>query len=117
MNRLKPVMDVTKSMQQLLEQEITNKNRETVIEELQQKIEERGLLLQKLTEPYTEEEETLGTEIVKLNQQIETKMNTLFHHLKMEMKQMKKKKKSNNSYINPYQHVQSSDGIFMDNKK
>lgn len=117
MNRVEPIFNITKSMQLLLDEEITVKNREQVIEMLQQKIEERGQLLQDLTEPYSIKEETLGAEVVKLNQQIEIKMNVIFDQIKVELKLMKKKKKSNHSYTNPYQHVQSSDGYFLDNKK
>ncbi|MFD1334149.1 flagellar protein FliT [Oceanobacillus iheyensis] len=117
MNRVEPIFKITKSMQHLLNVEITNKNREQVIGMLQQKIEEREQMLQDLTQPYSIEEEALGIEVVKLNQQIEMKMNVIFDQIKVELKLMKKKKKFNNSYTNPYQHIQSSDGYFMDNKK
>lgn len=117
MNRLLSIYQITETMKQLLLQDITPQNREEVINLFQEKMEERGKLLEAITPPYTEEEEELGRFVVQMNQEIEKKMNLLFFALKNEMKQVQQQKKSTTSYANPYKNVQSLDGMFLDQKK
>ncbi|WP_010647606.1 flagellar protein FliT [Oceanobacillus massiliensis] len=117
MNRAKPVYDITLQIQALLSQEITAKSRESAIEKLNELVHERGHHMESLVSPYTAEEKQLGNEVLLLNNEIEKKMHILFADLKMEMIQVKRQKKSNQSYTNPYKHVHTLDGMFMDSKK
>lgn len=117
MNRILPIYQITESMQQLLIQDIDSQNREEVIGIFQEKMEERGQLLEAIAPPYTEDEEKLGRKVVQMNQGIEQKMRYLFFALKNEMKQVQQQKKSTTSYSNPYKNVQSMDGMFLDQKK
>lgn len=117
MNRLQPLYDVTVQLKNVLDQDITAKNRGSVIEKVNELVEKRGQFMNDLTEPYTEEEKRLGQQLVPLNEDIQVSMNQLFHQLKAEMKQVKKQKKSNRTYTNPYENVQAMDGMFMDSKK
>ncbi|UJL45338.1 flagellar protein FliT [Virgibacillus sp. NKC19-16] len=117
MNRLESLYDITIQLKNVLDQDIIAKNRGSVIEKVNELIEKRGQLMVDLTEPYTEEEKRLGQQLVPLNEGIQASMNQLFNHLKAEMKQVKKQKKSNRTYTNPYESVQAMDGMFMDSKK
>ncbi|WP_163970543.1 flagellar protein FliT [Oceanobacillus halotolerans] len=108
--------DITKELDKVLNTS-TSKNREEIITEVNRLIEERAVYLDELNPPFTEEEKTTGNQIVDLNENIKQKMDTLFADLKQEMKQMKQQKKSNQSYTNPYKHVQTMDGMFYDRKK
>ncbi|MFC4023848.1 flagellar protein FliT [Oceanobacillus longus] len=117
MNRVEPIYEITMKIKTLLEQDITAKSRESVIEELNDLILSRGMYMEKLKSPYTEEEKKIGKELVLINNEIQKKMQILFADLKLEMRQVKKQKKSNQSYTNPYKHVQTMDGMFMDSKK
>lgn len=117
MDRIQQVYEVTNKIKTLLDQNITAKSRESVIEELNDLIEKRGNYMEKLTPPYTEEEKEIGKELVMMNNHIQKKMHLLFAELKLEMKQVKKQKKSNQSYTNPYKNVHTMDGMFMDSKK
>lgn len=117
MNRILPVYQLTKSMKEMLSQEITSTNREEIIDLFQKNLEKRGELIELISPPYTSEEEEMGRQIVEMNQEMEKKMNRLFLDLKNEMKQMKQQRKSATSYTNPYTHLQTSDGMFLDQKK
>jgi len=117
MNRAQPIYDITNQMWSLLNQEITSKTREAVIEELNSLVVKRGTYMENLVSPYTDEEKQLGADLVKLNDRVQVRMQVLFTELKQEMKQMKKQKKSNQSYTNPYKSVHTIDGMFMDQKK
>lgn len=117
MNRAQPIYDITHQIWDLLNQEITAKSRESILEELNSLILKRGAYLESLVSPYTEEEKQLGAELVKVNDKIQVRMQVLFSDLKHEMKQVKKQKKSNQSYMNPYKNVHVIDGMFMDKKK
>lgn len=117
MNRLEALYQVTAELQELLEQEITAKNREQVILQVDLLVEKRGKYMEALEPPYTDEEIQLGQQLIPMNEQIQQLMNELFADLKTEMKQVKKQKKSNRSYVNPYKNVQALDGRFLDSKK
>ncbi|MFD2629161.1 flagellar protein FliT [Oceanobacillus kapialis] len=116
MNRLEPVYEITTRLKTLLNQEITAKTREAMIEQVNQLVELRGEQLEHVTPPFSEEEKQLGQELVAMNRAIEEKMEKLFTELKTEMKQVKKQKKSNRTYINPYDKVRARDGRFMDSR-
>lgn len=117
MNRLTALYRVTQELQNLVSQDITSDNREQVIAKTRQLIDQRGNELQEIFPPYSDAEKELGEKILILNEHIQVKLNQLFDNLKKEMKQVKQQKKSNQSYINPYENLQSKDGVFMDRKK
>ncbi len=117
MNQLQKTFDVTKQLEEVLSEKINGKDRDTVIDQVNHLVEQRGDLLSEISPPYSEAEKQLGKELVKLNEQIQEKMNHLFHDLKVEMKQVKKQKKSNRTYVNPYENVKTMDGMYMDSKK
>lgn len=116
MNRLKGLNQLTKQMEQLLEQKVTSKNRGMIIDQMNKLLGQRSHYLENITPPYSEKEKELGKEIVRLNTIIEKEMNILFDDLKKEMQQIKKQKKTNQSYVHPFKDVQAVDGMFMDRK-
>lgn len=116
MNYLEKVYEITFELKELLDQDITPKNREEIINKLNQLIEARGKWMDQLQPPYTEAEKELGEKIYSLNIGIQNKMQQLFTDLKLEMRQVRKQKKTNESYTNPYKNVHVSDGTFMDSK-
>lgn len=117
MNRLKPLYQVTLELEELLDQEITSKNRESIISDVNLLVGTRGDLLQEVTPPFTEEEKWIGEQLVIMNNTIQQKMTAIFTDLKQEMKQVKKQKRSNKTYTNPYKNIKTIDGMFMDSKK
>jgi flagellar protein FliT len=117
MNRVQTVYELTVNLQEWLNQEISEKNRAEIIEKINALVEKREEYIDALKPPYTMEEKELGKKIIPLNTEIQTKMQQLFDDLKLEMKNIRKQKKSNQSYVNPYASVQNTDGMFMDSKK
>lgn len=116
MNRLEKLYQLTKQLMEVFDQEITSKNRDVIIKEIDQLIEQRGRYLKEVTPPYSKIETITGKEIVHMNKKIEKEMNVLFNGLKKEMQQIKKQKRSNQSYVDPYKNLQTIDGMFMDSK-
>ena len=117
MNRLDELYKITLELENVLDQDITSKNREEIINRINDIVEQRGILMKEITPPYTEKEKQIGQKVVHLNKQIEQKMNTLFDALKHDMRQIRKQKESNRSYINPYGKIKSTDGMFLDSKQ
>lgn len=116
MNRMESLWDVTKKLETALETEVNGKNREKVLQEVNALLEAREEILSEIVPPFTETEMHTGSEIVRLNNELQVKLNTLFNELKTEMKQAKKQKKSHRSYLNPYENVKIADGMFLDSK-
>ncbi len=116
MDCLEKVFEITIELKELLERHITSQNREEIINKLNQLIEARGKWMEQLQPPYTAAEKELGEKIYSLNIEIQNKMQQLFTDLKLEMRQVQKQKKTNQSYTNPYRNVHVSDGTFMDSK-
>lgn len=117
MNRLAALYDVTQQLDNILARPIQSKNREAIIYQVNELIEQRGNHLLEITPPFTDEENRIGKEVVILNEHIQKQMHVLFNELKQEMKQVKKQKRSNQTYTNPYEKVETMDGMFMDSKK
>ncbi|MFC4557518.1 flagellar protein FliT [Virgibacillus kekensis] len=117
MNTLKELYEVTEKLDVILSGKITPANRNEVIDQINNMVERRGMLMKDISPPHSEEEKQLGNDLVKLDQEIRKKMDTMFTELKTEMKQSKKQKKSNRTYVNPYKNVGSSDGRYVDSRK
>lgn len=117
MNRLEEIYNLTKRMEETLDQSITSQNRESIIKEITALIEKRGTSMDKLTPPFLVEEKLLGKKVVKLNENIEKEMESLFETLKKDMRQVNKQKESNRTYINPYGNIKSTDGMYLDSKQ
>lgn len=117
MGKLETLYNVTKELEDVVNQSITSKNRESVIEQMNLLIEKRGILMENVKPPFTEEEKLMGKKLVTMNETVQSKMGEVLHLLKIEMKQLKKQKKSNQNYVNPYKDVRTLDGMFMDSKK
>jgi flagellar protein FliT len=117
MSRLDVLYDITKKIKKILDQSITTKNREAIIEEVTVLIAERGQVMENLTPPFSEQEKLQGKQIVVLNKQIEKEMESLFDILKQDIRQVNKQKESSRSYINPYGNIKSTDGMYLDSKQ
>lgn len=117
MNRVQKLYELTEELRGLLSSEITDDNRAEIIEKTNELVEKREAYISALHPPYTEVEKALGEKLIPLNTEIQEKMQRLYDTLKLEIKNVKKRKKSNRSYINPYASTQNTDGMFMDSKK
>ena len=79
-------------------------------------IDQREAILVNIQKPYTSEEMELGQKVIKLNEFIKVRMKGLYEDIKLDMKQVQKKKEQNYSYIKPYGELKTTDGLYIDNK-
>src|SRR5699024_4900707 len=114
MNRLQTLHDITKQLKELLQSETDD--REMLIEQMNELIDQHENELAKMSPPYSEEEKAIGWEVVQLNKHIEEAIHDLFSEVKKDMQNVQKQKKSKQSYMNPYESVNMNDGMFLDNK-
>lgn len=91
--------------------------RDLLIEQIEKLLDEREVLMEDMSGPYSDEEKALGTELVKLNKQIQADMDVLFNEIKLDMKELRQRKESNKTYLNPYGNVKTTDGIYLDSKQ
>lgn len=117
MNRLQQTYEITLQLASVLDQDITPQNREAIIFEVHELIEARAVSMEQLQPPFSEEETKIGKALVTMNSTIQAQLEQLFSELKEEMRQVKKQKKSNRNYTNPYKSVQALDGMFLDSKQ
>src|SRR5690625_589473 len=117
MSHVRSVYEISKQLLKILNEHTSINQREAAIKEIEQILEQRELLISKISPPYSEEEISYGKKVVKLNDEIEQLMSKWQVQLKDEMRNVKKQKSSATSYINPYKDVRHLDGMFLDQKK
>lgn len=117
MVRLERLYDTTMNMLSILNKLESNElERESVIEKVDQLIQQREEQIQAIKPPYSEEEIEIGQKIVRLNEEIKVKMDRIYDDVKGDMKRVKQKKELNRSYINPYGQIKTTDGMYLDSK-
>lgn len=117
MNNVQVLYELTSEMYQLLQQLPTKDERDILIDKITTFIEKRGALIKEFKAPYTDEELKLGAEIVKMNTFIDSQFDQLKQHIQQDIRSFKIKKQSRKKYSNPYQSLETHDGIFYDKRK
>lgn len=113
---VKELLEVTKQISLLLEHKIIKETREKLIKDIERLLEQRDNLIGNLPKTYSEEDLTIGKEIVRLNVLIEEKLEVLFQDIQVDIRNVKQTKKTSKKYTNPYENL-SSDGMFFDKRK
>ncbi len=107
----------TKELYELVQSESFDDSvRDDVMDRLDQLLDERQLLLDQFTPPFSNEEKQLGQEIIEWNRVIESKLTSFQQLIQRDINGLSKKKSSVNKYVNPYESMQH-DGMFYDKKK
>ena len=117
MSALEKVYGVTEQLFQLMSQSIGKEERDDVIEKITSMLETRDQFLTDVHPPFTAKDKQLFDKIVVWNEVINKKFAEIKQLIQLDMTQLKKKKSSNQQYINPYQGVSTSDGMFYDKRK
>ncbi|WP_440896330.1 flagellar protein FliT [Amphibacillus sp. Q70] len=117
MSVLNELKKVTEGLAQVIEQPVTAKNRDQVLEQIDEYLDKRSQLLENVKAPFSEVETELGTLIMEKDKEIQLKLNHLFLALKGELRDVKKQKVSTEKYLAPYRNVASNDGSYWDKKK
>jgi flagellar protein FliT len=116
MSSVKILLEITKNLFDHVSAGLPIENREPYIERLNEFLEQRQVIMNKLPAVYSEEEQRLGQMIVKMNETIGPLLTRQFEEIKHNLSLMKKKKEKNTQYANPYQSM-SADGMYFDKKK
>ncbi|OAS85817.1 MULTISPECIES: hypothetical protein [Metabacillus] len=117
MSRLKKVYGVTEQLFQLVSQPIAKEARDVCIEKITSLLENRDQLLSDVQPPFTKNDQQLFQQIVTWNEVITKRFTEIKQQIQQDMMQLKKTKSSNQQYVNPYQGISTSDGMFYDKRK
>ena len=94
-----------------------NNTRDEVITFITEKIAEREPLMEQIQAPYSDEEKQLGQTAIKLDRQLQLKMNQLNNEIKADMRMAKKQQRTHSQYANPYNQLANADGMYLDSRK
>lgn len=114
MNKVQRVYDITAKLIEFLETSAET-DRDEKIKLIEDVLEEREHFIQQLAGPYTDEENELGSQLVDLNEKLAILLNKVKQDIQKDIKELNRKKQSNQKYVNPYQNL-STDGMFYDKK-
>lgn len=116
MTALEELITLTKRLHDLFTIQTIPQKRDYIINEIDKILEERAHIIPLLEVPISTEEIKQIQSFMKLNQETEEKMVVFLQDLKHDIHTNKLQRKSNQSYIHPYHHIQSADGIYVDRK-
>ncbi|WP_163539832.1 hypothetical protein [Gracilibacillus sp. YIM 98692] len=117
MRNVEEYIDLTKKMIQLVEEPIKGDERDTIIEQVMDLMEERQAVMKQVQPPYSEAEKELGAQAIMLDKHLQHKLSIIFQKIKKDMRETKKQHKSNQQYLNPYKNLANYDAMFLDSKK
>ncbi|MFD1736753.1 flagellar protein [Bacillus salitolerans] len=117
MSSIAKLYDATKVLYDHLQQLPDEDSREPYIEQINDMLDKRDVIIKEVKAPSTDEERELGTEIQKLDHDIRIKLKTLFNQINMDLNKLKKQKNTHQKYTNPYAATSNMDGTFFDKKK
>ncbi|SDC58348.1 flagellar protein FliT [Pelagirhabdus alkalitolerans] len=117
MRPLDQLKTITDSLENLVNKPVSSKDRDIVIEQIQDKLTQRQKVIDQLKTPQTDDDKKLGQDILKKDRVIQEKVQELLLDVKKDMNKHKKHKNTSTKYLNPYQHVSVKDGSYWDKKK
>ncbi|WP_079527188.1 flagellar protein FliT [Halobacillus hunanensis] len=108
---------ITQQLDELVQQKVTNQNREAMITQVDELLEGREQLLPELRKPQSSSEQAIVDQVLQREPSINQRLELMLNELKVDLRNMKKQRSSKQRYTNPYKSVSSYDGMFMDHKK
>lgn len=93
-----------------------DKGREEYIETIDACLVKRETLLTELKRPEGEKETQLANELMSMNEVVNQRLKAVQVEIRMDINQLKKRKKTGKKYENPYDGP-TTDGVFFDSKK
>ncbi|WP_299093528.1 flagellar protein FliT [uncultured Metabacillus sp.] len=117
MSSIEKVYGITKQLFELMSHPVIKDTRDDVIQRITSMLDHREELLKEVQPPFTENDKRAFEQIVAWNKVINTKFTDLKQQIQLDMVQLKRAKSSKQQYVNPYQHVSTSDGMFYDKRK
>ncbi|RLQ96782.1 flagellar protein FliT [Falsibacillus albus] len=90
--------------------------RDEAIQEIESLINQRDQLLPSIQPPFSPDEEKMGKQMVRWNEEIGKNLELIKRLIKRDINGLSKKKTSVRRYMNPYENLQF-DGMFYDKRK
>lgn len=119
MDVIEKLFDTSKRLDSLLSEISDESNRDVVIQQVEELLESREQNLLSIEELSKDElrAHPLAATLIKIDQQIQEKLDKLMNVIKKDIRDFQTKRKSDVSYSNPYAATQSIDGRYYDSKK
>lgn len=106
--------ELTKKLIDLLKN-VNEENRDEVIANVEDMLEQREMILQQLNPPFSNEEQQMGEQLIKQQAELDQLLQALKSQIQKDMNGLNKKKASVHKYVNPYEALQN-DGAFYDKR-
>lgn len=111
------VYAITEELFHLVSKPIEKEERDACIQKITSLLEKREQLITDVRPPFATNEKERFQQIVLWNESITKRFVEIKQHIQKDMIQLKKTKSSNQQYVNPYQNLSTSDGMFYDKRK
>lgn len=115
MEHLIEFIKLTKKLVDFLETDMPNEGREEYIQSIHDLLDEREIMLKKLSDLSNVIDENVKGELIQLENKLNGLMMKHKSTIKKDLQALQLKKKKNNNYANPYEV--SADGMFLDKRK
>lgn len=116
MSVVSELLHITKAMVELLREPVEKEKRDVVIEQIEEMLEKRELLLKLLPSVLTEEEKQMGKELLMFDREANRLLQQLKQQIQQDLKQMKQTKEAAHRYHDLYEPL-SIDGMFYDKRR
>lgn len=117
MNPVQEFYQYTVELIELLEKPEQQEERDGRIERVQQLLDLREKVMHKIKKPLNQEDQATMKRIFDLNDRLNLLLEKQKRQIQLDIRGLSQKKVSNNKYVNPYQNLSSSDGMFYDKRK
>jgi flagellar protein FliT len=111
------VYALTEQLFELVSKPFEKEERDACIQQITSLLDKREQLITDVRPPFATNEREQFQQIVLWNESITKRFAEIKQHIQKDMMQLKKTKSSNQQYVNPYQNLSTSDGMFYDKRK
>ncbi|MFD2214817.1 hypothetical protein [Metabacillus endolithicus] len=117
MSSLEKVYGITEQLFQLVTRPLITEERDDLVSQINQLISTREQFISGVQPPFGPKDMQMYEQLMIWNETINEKFAFIKSQIQQDMTQLKKSKATNQQYVNPYQNVSSSDGMFYDKRK
>lgn len=116
---LQQVLKQSTDLYSFLEKPTKSEERTQYIEQVNELLDRRGVLMEQLKEANFTFDSTNATHrmVAELNAAIEQRLQKVLADVKVDLKNLQVAKKNEQQYVTPYSSVQTMDGMYYDKKK
>lgn len=117
--QLQQLLQVSAKLYEQLAQPVKGEDRDSFIEGIHEKLDQRGDLMIALKEQgfQFDEHNRLHWTLVELDRGINERLQTVLSKIKDDLRELRVAKAQEQRYTNPYSNVQTMDGRYYDRKK